>query len=133
MRLIQTHKITDPIILTTLPHYIAAYYAYQIHLYYAIIIFLSSTLSIIWHMYQTNKLFFYLDYALAFIWFLADLILSIETKNQSTIFTVIILNGIIAATNQVKFRNITYETIHSIWHCLSWSKGIFIIFILENA
>ena len=126
-------KIFNPIILTTLPHFAAAYYAYQINILYGLITFISSTLSVIWHLYYTNKYLFYLDYSFALFWFLAELILALQTKNLFLIFIILALNATVAISNQIRFQHISYRITHSIWHCVSWSKAIFVAYLLVNA
>lgn len=124
-------QLTDKVILTTLPHYIACYFAYQTNILYAIIIFLSSTFSVIWHLFnQPRNSLFYLDYGFAFLWFLAELILASQIKNPFLVFIVLATNATIAISNEIRLSGMSYDTIHSIWHCLSAFKGIFVAYLL---
>ena len=130
---ISMRQLTDKVILTTLPHYIACYFAYQINILYGTIIFLSSSFSVIWHFFnQPRNSLFYLDYTFAFFWFLTELILASLTKNLFLVFVIILLNITVAILNEIKLVGISYDTIHSIWHLISTFKGIFVAYLLVN-
>jgi hypothetical protein len=130
-----SHKrpYTDKIILSTLPHFAACYFAKPVA--YAIIIGISSTCSILWHRAgepRANYLF-YLDYGMAAAWTLAELAIAYSIGNPTLIFAVIALNAAVVISNRIEHPNIPYTTTHSIWHCFSWFKGIYIAYLLDNA
>lgn len=124
-------QLTDKVILTTLPHYIACYFAYQTNIPYAIICAASTTFSVIWHRAgETRSTLFYLDYGFAFLWFLTELILASLTKDLFLVFIVLAINAAVCVANEIRLYGIPYDTIHSIWHCLSAFKGVFVAYLL---
>ena len=126
-------QLTDKVILTTLPHYIACYFAYQTNILYSTIIFLSSSFSVIWHFFnQPRNILFYLDYTFAFLWFLTELILAFISKDLFLVIVVILLNILVVLSNKIKLSYMSYDTIHSIWHIISASKGILVAYLINK-
>ena len=128
-------SLFEPILLSTLPHALAIYWALQISPYYAILIGLSTIASVLWHINHEPKrtLLFYIDYGLAGIWTTADIILAIYTKHIFTILIIIVLNAIALITNQIELPGISYETTHALWHCISWFKCSLVAYILTQS
>lgn len=125
-------SVFEPIIISTLPHALAIYWAYQIMPFYAVLIGLSTIASVLWHVNHEpkNTLLFYIDYGLAGIWTLTDIILAIYTKNMITLLLILFLNAIAMITNQIQLSGISYETTHTLWHCISWFKCSLVAYIL---
>lgn len=129
-------KLYDKIIISTLPHFISSYFAFTISYIYFIIIFLSSSLSVFWHLHKEPKfnLLFLLDYGFALLWLIYDIGLFYMYIQTDYIIGIIIilLNKISVFTNVIEFEHISYEIIHSLWHLLSCIKGIIITYIISN-
>jgi len=114
------------LVLSTLPHYLALYP--KNNSLYRAVIFTSSTLSVLWHIYnEPINIIFYLDYAAAAIWFFYDIFLGFHTKN---IYTIFILNFIVFILNQ-SIKN-EYVFYHSVWHIMSAIKCYYIASIASN-
>jgi hypothetical protein len=111
--------ISPFLVLTTLPHYYAMVPAILAnHHSYAVVVFASSTLSVIWH--STGHMM-ELDYTLAVVWCMYDVYLSWKLG--------ILLNLIVFLTNL--FAD-THDA-HCAWHILSWSRAIaFSIYIFRD-
>ena len=87
-------------VLSTLPHYIAiqptAQYQTRDHIYVSIIL-ISTTSSVFYHIYnESNIIITYLDYSMAFIWCLYDIIAGFYAKKLSIIIP---LNAIVFFIN----------------------------------
>ena len=96
--------------MTTLPHYYAMVPAVLASNYsYALVVFASSSLSVIWH--STGHMM-ELDYALAAIWCMYDIYLSWKLG--------VLLNLIVFLTNLFA----SAHDAHCAWHILSCSKAI---------
>jgi hypothetical protein len=130
--------MTYLLLVTSALHYLAiipilckSYSSYvTIHQYYRIYantIILATTFSILGHYYNTIGLQL-ADYYLAGIWFLQDIVWSLEI-NKSRI---ILLNIIIFCLNMITNYLNNYEYYHSIWHVLSAIKCIYISYLIRN-
>lgn len=119
------------LILTTLPHLCAIYWAIDIHYAYAALIAASTGASVCWHWAHEPRhhILFYIDYGLAGVWTIADLYFS---KNANMLFTVLALNTIALITNHIHSRKLSYEVTHSIWHCISWLKACLVAYIISK-
>ena len=114
----------NPLVLSTLPHYLAIIYSKNIG--YTVTILASSTLSVIWHgAGEPDGILMYLDYSLAVCWFLYELYLG---KNKGLI---ILLNGIVFSLNRLISQE-HYILYHSVWHILSSMKVIYIAFVIQS-
>ena len=116
-------------ILSTLPHYFAIIpWTRAPNTTYPRIIFISSTLSVLWHAYREpmDTLLFYADHLAAFIWFTYDVRLAIKST-EIKVGPVLILNLIILVMN---LSIPSTGTLHSIWHILSAMKCIYISALL---
>ncbi len=138
MQLLRKH--TDPIIITTLPHLIAAYIAWPAAPAYAVLITASTAASCAWHRHRepgplVSRLW-YIDYGLATAWFIADCGYAVAAAATSTHATIIILlnaismvaNWCISATGSSN-----YNMYHSIWHLGNVAKATIIAYIIANA
>lgn len=129
--LIVTLLIISMLILTTLPHLLAVYWAPT--QYYAGIIVTSTLASAVWHVnhgYTTGVI----DHLIACVWGATDLWLSYETKY---FYTIVSCNGfIVISNNLVTFldRNniVSYEICHSVWHIISSIKAIYVAYLLSE-
>lgn len=117
--------------LTTFPHYTALI---PMHRYrhmkqvsnYMYIIASSTTASILWHLYEEPYgILMYMDYMLAFLWFLYDMRLVFE-NNRKQWFFVFWLNSMIFVLHGATSSNdpSVYSLTHSLWHCASFMKCI---------
>jgi hypothetical protein len=103
---------------------------------YAAIIAISSSLSLVWHFQKERKnIFFWLDYGFAMGWTIMDFTVAISTAPVHIILTVAFFNIIVFLTNQlVDFLDrkgfVPYEIGHAAWHVLSFSKSIFVAYLV---
>lgn len=103
---------------------------------YSIIIGCSSTLSVLWHRNKEPKnILFWLDYGLAGIWTIYDLLMAILLKPTYYIFVICLLNCIILITNYMvdyldRTHRIAYVKGHTLWHILSAMKSIYVAYLL---
>ena len=114
-------------IITTIPHYLAIiplynfYNEYNIYIY---IIFISTTLSILWHMNIQSYRLFILDYLFAFLNVLCECYYGYSFINK-----IIFLNSIVLFTNII----IPVTSVwHSAWHILSACKCFYISYQISN-
>ena len=124
-----TTHIVPGLVLTTLPHYFAILpWTRVMGSTYPHIIFVSSTLSVLWHVYgePVNTTLFFANNTAAAIWFTYDLRLAIRSP-EIKIDHVIILNLIIMVLNLSVQSN---GALHCIWHILSAMKCIYISALL---
>jgi hypothetical protein len=132
---IKMRTLKDKVILSTLPHFIACYFAIKVSYQYATIIALSSIMSVIWHLNKEPKwnLLFYLDYGFALLWLIYDIMYIIYIKNLYISISIIVLNKISIITNLIHMEGISYDITHTIWHLLSSTKGILIAYMISTA
>ena len=128
--------IFKPTVTTTFFHYVPyMVLALSNHLVlelYAILTFVSATLSVLYHFdnreQDTTTLIYKLDHAFAGIWFLADVSLSLYLSNYLLLLFVLLSNGFVGIlhhTIQLEriYRYNDYEWSHSIWHIISATKA----------
>ena len=127
--------LTHALILTTIPHVFSIYWAVDVHPTYVGIIVASTCASVCWHMAHEpqRSIVFYIDYGLAGVWTITDIALAYFTHNINTIIGVTILNAIALITNHIRIPSMTYETTHSIWHCISCLKASLVAYLLANS
>jgi len=120
------------LVLSTLPHYLSILLLYK---YYNInkiniyikIIFASSSLSVLYHVYEENNIIItYFDYTMAFIWFLYYLKILYNYLNK-----IICINAFIFIINISIPYNDYYYINHSIWHLLSAYKCYYTTCLIE--
>jgi hypothetical protein len=122
----------DKVIVSTLPHISACYFAYIVNPWYAAIIVASTIASVAWHMAEEPKYhwLFYVDYGLTGAWFAADIMFAVQTKHIPVIIATLFVNLVTIITNIIEMSGISYEITHSIWHCISWIKGNIVAYII---
>jgi len=123
------------LILTTLPHYfgILPLLGHPQLTMYACTIFLSTTMSVLYHAtHESNRIFMYVDYIVAFAWFLYDLTWGL-TLTPYSFLLVLLLNGLVFLANQTIDYDEWYPARHSLWHLFSACKCICISILLSRA
>ena len=110
-------------IITASLHYFAIIPSIN-NILYSIIIFISTTISILWHIDNESNKYFYIDYIFAGIWSLYDIIMGYY---YNMLFIIIILNIIIFIINiMITKKSSNYKLLHSIWHIMSSIKSYYI-------
>lgn len=130
----------EPIMLSTVPHYFALLFIAgcggNIHMGYAIVIAVSSTLSLVWHGRSEPKDWtFWADYSFATLWTVYDFYLAIWHAPLSSTITVFFLNIVVLLTNKLgdwvgNQGFIDYHVAHSSWHILSSAKSTLVAFLV---
>lgn len=113
------------LVLSTLPHYLALLPWIKVpNTTYPHVIFVSSTLSVLWHSYNEPMYtpLYYADHVGAVVWFLYDFQLAIKASSI-TVEQVMILNLLILVMNLSISPS---GALHSVWHILSAMKCIYI-------
>jgi hypothetical protein len=140
---------SDILILTTFPHYVPLAFILPLsgfdtnkqlmYLAYSVIIALSTTASVVWHLHRERKgLLLYLDYSLALMTTSMELVLS--TEGQQPIFaftTIVVLNFMVymlnLITDYIAIKQLmSYRLAHSGWHCFSAFKCIYAAAIITS-
>jgi hypothetical protein len=124
----------NPLVISTLPHYLAIYPVVSVYKTYTSeyihIILASSTLSIVYHIYEeSNPFLTFLDYLVAFVWLAYDLKLSMDTKQWKQI---LFLNGLICTLNLSVTYTKNYVLFHSLWHLLSAAKCFYVSTLIKQ-
>jgi hypothetical protein len=124
----------NPLIISTLPHYLAIYPVVSVYKTYTSeyihTILVSSTLSILYHAYEeSNPIVTVLDYCAAFVWIAYDIKLSIDTKKWNQI---LFLNGLICILNLSVIYTKNYVLFHSLWHLLSAAKCFYVSTLIKQ-
>jgi predicted membrane channel-forming protein YqfA (hemolysin III family) len=131
----------DPLIVSTLPHYITLIFvvfpdngSLLLHIY-SLIAFLSSTLSVIWHLKgEPYDWSFIADYSLAFLWIVVEVVAVIVRTCPVPIVLTLFLNIVVFCVNQVihfvKNERWTYKMLHSYWHLLSAFKTVSVAYLV---
>lgn len=120
----------NPLIISTLPHYISIY---PVYVYYTTdrfictyinIIAISTTFSVLYHFYnESNAIITGIDYYMVFVWFLYDLTAGTRVKKLSRF---LLVNAVILFININVPYNKNYIVFHSLWHCLSAYKCYYV-------
>ena len=126
------------IILTSSFHYISIYPLIQycninnIHIFHYInIILISSSFSILYHTFnESNHVITFIDYFLAVIWGLYDILLSLS--DDFRIIKIFVMNFIIFITNKCISYDDDYEYYHSIWHIISAIKCFYVSLLISR-
>ena len=99
---------------------------------YALLTFVSTTLSVLYHLdnreQDTSTLIYKLDHLAAGLWCLADISLSLYLSNYYLLAFVLLSNGFVGIlhyTIQLErhYRYRDYEWSHSVWHIISATKA----------
>ena len=103
------------LILTTVPHYLALLYIPRPDYTYMRLIFLATTLSIAYHLNESDSFIITLDYLAA----------AALAYHEAKIHKHgLLLNGLLFVTNLIPLEN--YTLYHSLWHLASVAKTIYI-------
>jgi hypothetical protein len=133
-------SILDPIILTTLPHFLATIFVLDCHHHditrneedillfiYAYIIIISTTLSIFWHRSRESYgVIFTLDYIFALLWTSMEIVLSFLYLSSDQVADVILFNLAVMLLNKVGDKLSSYRLAHSMWHLLNVAKASYV-------
>uniref|UniRef100_A0A6C0BI68 Uncharacterized protein n=1 Tax=viral metagenome TaxID=1070528 RepID=A0A6C0BI68_9ZZZZ len=118
------------LVASTLPHLLAIGPIYTVYPGYGILIFTSTTASVLWHAYgEPVGTLLLLDYGLAGIWGAYDLWLGVR---KGLLLRFILLNMIVAYVNTKISRGTGYATYHSLWHLLSCAKAIYVSWLISH-
>lgn len=118
------------LIASTLPHLLAVVPVYRLYPGYGILIFTSTTASVLWHAYgEPIGPLFLLDYGLAGAWGAYDAWIGMR---KGLLLRFILLNMIVAYVNTKISRGTDYATYHSLWHLLSCAKAIYVSWIISH-
>ena len=128
--------IFKPTVMTTFFHYvpymILALSNHTVLELYAILTFVSTTLSVLYHFdnreQDTTTLIYKLDHLGAGLWFLADIGLSLYLSNYLLLLFVLLSNGFVGILHHTiqlerEYRYNEYEWSHSVWHIISATKA----------
>jgi hypothetical protein len=117
-----------PLILSTLAHLAALEYSPSP--LYSYIIVTSTTLSVIWHLYEEpQNLLCAADYFMAAVWFGYDLLMCITTSHR---YKIIILNLISIILNVMANYLPDYVVAHTFWHLFSAVRAINVAYFLSK-
>jgi hypothetical protein len=114
------------LVLTTAPHFIAAWYAQS--LVYKTLLCISTLLSMTWHCRDT-RLLAASDHLFAALVCAYEIYASYQ--RPSVLISVLLTNALVAAGNRYvvyldETHIVSYEIGHSLWHCLSVAKAIYL-------
>ena len=123
-------------VISTLPHYLAILPWLDIittnyqNITYHNIVFLSTTLSVLWHVYEEPKhtALYYADHVGALVWFLYDLEMASRMSERARV-TIVLSNMLVFILFLLSNRLGKY---HSEWHIISALKCIFVSVIATN-
>lgn len=121
------------LVISTLPHLFSIiplikYYTKYTFGYVNIIV-LSTSLSILYHIYEESNIFITsLDYLFACIWFLYDIYMA-DTK---ILYTIITGNTIIFFLNIYIPYNVYYTLNHSLWHLICAYKSYYVSLLIAE-
>jgi len=104
------------LVLSTLLHYLALAPVRKYPVYSSII-GISTTLSVIYHIYDEHQYIMYPDYIMAGVWFLTDMALSPKSLETLAVNSIIFIINIGIPYNKY------YDYTHSAWHLLSAYKA----------
>ena len=124
------------LIISTIPHFysilpLVKYYKKETFGYINIIIG-SSTLSILYHLYnESNGLITTVDYSFAFIWFLYDIYMGYIYAFKY-LPNIVVSNAILCIINIGIPYNNYYILYHSIWHLMNAGKCFYVAELLAK-
>lgn len=116
-------------IVSTLPHFcsIAPLIGHREATAYIYVITVSSTLSVLYHLYEeSNTIITAADYLAAATWSLFDVYMGYTHTNTSVLSQIILGNLLIFALNLQIPRDESYIWWHSLWHYLSAYKSFYV-------
>jgi hypothetical protein len=117
------------LILSTLLHLLSAIplLPYAAAYGYIEVICVSTTMSIIYHLDESNRVIAFLDYSYAFIWFLYDIYMTYSTP---FLYQIILVNGCSCMIHAYPATN--YNRFHTIWHIINATKCIYVSLLLKD-
>jgi hypothetical protein len=124
--------LSDTIILSTVPHFLALFYTKD-DTYYSSLVILSCLSSILWHeTHETSKILFFIDYFFAF-----SLVYYELKENQNQKMLVLSINFLTLFSNKFAdllsyFGILKYNKGHSVYHLISSWKTIYIAYLNQN-
>jgi hypothetical protein len=117
-----------PLILSTLAHLAALEFSPSP--LYSYIIVISTTLSVVWHLYEEpQNLLCAADYFMAAVWFAYDTIMSVTTSHR---YKIVFLNLICMILNVMANYLPNYVVAHTFWHLLSATRAIAVAYFLSE-
>jgi hypothetical protein len=132
MSALQKRPLNSPIILSILPHFVAALLVADVLPVYAAIITVSSTLHVAWHwQHEPAGILFTLNYGAAAIRVAADCWVSFDGGFFTTAAT---LNAVFLTVNQGLARvrkGPHWDYFHSILHTLNVVKTLYILYLIR--
>jgi len=146
----QWRSLSDPIVVSTLPHLLASaavvgsvlsptcHSCPWLMVGYAATAAVSSVLSIVWHMsHERRSIVSWLDYAFAALWTAYDIVAAASVCTPTAVVLVAGLDAATFTANQatdwLAGRSIVpYETAHSYWHVLSCIKSVAVACLLGH-
>jgi len=87
-------------------------------------IFLSSSLSVIYHLYESNRIIYVLDYTAACIWFLYDVYMGYHCA----LYQIIVVN-LVSGILHYYLRS---PVQHSIWHLINATKCMYVSILIQK-
>ena len=115
------------LVASTFPHLLAVVPIYKLYPGYGILIFTSTTASVLWHAYgEPVGTLLLLDYGLAGIWGVYDLWLG---ARKGLLLRFFFLNMFVALVNT---RISSSSNYHSLWHLLSCAKAIYVSWLISH-
>ena len=124
-------NICDPILLTTSLHFLSLYFTIS-NFYYSIIIILSTSSSLIWHInYEYNYIYYILDY------FFAILLTTYEIVTGNDKIFIMYINIVVFIVNKLTdilslHKLISYTTGHSLFHIISSIKCFYVSYKFQT-
>ena len=115
---------------TTTAHYlsVAPLLQHRVCGAYWRLIVLSTCLSILYHAYlESGVIVVGLDYLLALVWFIYDLLFGLVTGN---FVRVLVCDGAIVALNLCIPYDKNYYLVHSVWHLASAGKAYYVSYLI---
>jgi len=123
-------------ILSTIPHFFSIFpiikYYNTFIFGYINVIFLSTTFSILYHLFnESNFIINTIDYLFALIWFSYDIYLGYIYTNIYILFKIIFVNCLSFIINIIIPYNNYYILNHSIWHIMNAYKCFYISTLIK--
>jgi hypothetical protein len=126
------------LVASTLPHYASAiplrnYYT-TVAFEYVSIIFISSTLSIAYHVSsESNQIITFLDYFAALLWFYYDLRLGSIYCSNTNLIKIVGVNILSCGLNSLISYDVQYPVYHSLWHIINSLKAIYVSNLIRQS
>ena len=121
------------LVLSTLPHFyciLPLLYNYQRFEGYIYVVILSTTISIMYHIDESNLWIAGFDYAMALIWFFCDI--GLGWSRRYALYKIIYANLISFIVNRSVPHNDQYILYHSLWHLFNAYKCYYVSTLLPK-